>query len=183
MRPYQLFDRNTRAIVYGFQTKAVQRMLDFDYVCQRDTPSVACMVDPTRSTFRGTPPSCPLFCNNGSNGTDGNGACATDADCGGDVDSCQAVCDGPDTDGDGIPDHIEQRGWIVTVELTAREGLFDRRLAGSAPGLATTSATSALPSHTHSTSTGQRESSSTASNARVRPSTVRPVWRSSRANG
>ncbi|MFN2251017.1 MAG: citrate/2-methylcitrate synthase [Anaerolineae bacterium] len=51
MRPYQLFDRDTRAIVYGFQTNAVQRMLDFDYVCQRETPSVACMVDPTRNTL------------------------------------------------------------------------------------------------------------------------------------
>jgi succinyl-CoA synthetase alpha subunit len=48
---YQLFDRDTRCIVYGFQTRAVQRMLDFDYVCRRDRPSVACMVDPTRSTL------------------------------------------------------------------------------------------------------------------------------------
>lgn len=52
MRPeYQLFDRDTQCIVYGFQTRAVQRMLDFDYVCRRATPSVACMVDPTRSTL------------------------------------------------------------------------------------------------------------------------------------
>jgi succinyl-CoA synthetase alpha subunit/citrate synthase len=52
MRPeYELFNRDTQCIVYGFQTRAVQRMLDFDYVCRRATPSVACMVDPTRSTL------------------------------------------------------------------------------------------------------------------------------------
>ncbi len=45
--PYTLFDRNTRAIVYGMQPLAVQRMLDFDYVCKRETPSVAAMVVPT----------------------------------------------------------------------------------------------------------------------------------------
>lgn len=50
-REHQLFDRDTECIVHGFQTRAVQRMLDFDYVCKRDRPSVACMVDPTRSTL------------------------------------------------------------------------------------------------------------------------------------
>jgi len=44
---YELFDRNTTAIVYGMQTAAIQRMLDFDYLCQRDTPSVAAIVNPT----------------------------------------------------------------------------------------------------------------------------------------
>jgi len=38
---YQLFTNKTRAIVYGMQTQAVQNMLDFDYICGRDTPSVA----------------------------------------------------------------------------------------------------------------------------------------------
>ncbi len=42
---YLLFDRNTTAVIYGMQTKAVQRMLDFDYCCRRETPSVAAMVD------------------------------------------------------------------------------------------------------------------------------------------
>lgn len=41
-----LFDQNSRAIVYGMQPKAVQGMLDFDYICQRPSPSVACMVYP-----------------------------------------------------------------------------------------------------------------------------------------
>lgn len=37
---------DTRAIVYGMQTTAVQGMLDFDRMCGRSTPSVACMVFP-----------------------------------------------------------------------------------------------------------------------------------------
>jgi len=48
-KDYILFDRNTRAIVYNFQTRAVQRMLDFDYACRRETPSVAAIIRPTRS--------------------------------------------------------------------------------------------------------------------------------------
>jgi ATP-citrate lyase alpha-subunit len=44
---YVLFDNNTAAIVFGNQQKAVQRMMDFDYLCGRPTPSVACVVDPT----------------------------------------------------------------------------------------------------------------------------------------
>ena len=31
-----LFDKKTRAIVWGLQTRAVQGMMDFDYVCQRE---------------------------------------------------------------------------------------------------------------------------------------------------
>lgn len=34
----------TRAIVYGMQTRAVQNMLDFDYICRRRQPSVAAIV-------------------------------------------------------------------------------------------------------------------------------------------
>ncbi len=45
---YVLLDRNTRAIIFGMQTNAVQRMLDFDYCCKRDKPSVAAIVDPGR---------------------------------------------------------------------------------------------------------------------------------------
>ncbi|XP_038830696.1 ATP-citrate synthase-like [Salvelinus namaycush] len=41
-----LFSRNTKAIIWGMQTRAVQGMLDFDYVCSRDEPSVAAMVYP-----------------------------------------------------------------------------------------------------------------------------------------
>ncbi len=37
---------DTRAVVYGLQTVAVQGMLDFDFMCKRKKPSVACMVFP-----------------------------------------------------------------------------------------------------------------------------------------
>jgi ATP citrate (pro-S)-lyase len=40
------FTPETRSIVYGLQTTAVQGMLDFDFMCKRKRPSVACMVFP-----------------------------------------------------------------------------------------------------------------------------------------
>ncbi len=46
---YILFDKTTQAIVYNYQQNAIQRMLDFDYVSQRQIPSVACIVNPSRS--------------------------------------------------------------------------------------------------------------------------------------
>ena len=47
-REYILFDRDTQAVVYGMQQDAIQRMLDFDYICRREKPSVAAIVNPTR---------------------------------------------------------------------------------------------------------------------------------------
>lgn len=44
--PHQFFDRNTRAFVYGMQQRAVQGMLDYDYICKRKTPSVAAIIYP-----------------------------------------------------------------------------------------------------------------------------------------
>lgn len=41
-----LFHPGTRAVVYGMQQRAVQGMLDFDWLCKRATPSVAAMVFP-----------------------------------------------------------------------------------------------------------------------------------------
>ncbi|TRY94159.1 hypothetical protein DNTS_021009 [Danionella cerebrum] len=41
-----LFSKQTKAIVWGMQTRAVQGMLDFDYVCSRGEPSVVAMVYP-----------------------------------------------------------------------------------------------------------------------------------------
>ncbi|CAL8265130.1 unnamed protein product [Gadus morhua 'NCC'] len=41
-----LFAKHTKSLVWGMQTRAVQGMLDFDYVCSRDEPSVAAMVYP-----------------------------------------------------------------------------------------------------------------------------------------
>jgi len=32
---YVLFDRDTTAIVFGYQQNAIQMVLDFDYVCMR----------------------------------------------------------------------------------------------------------------------------------------------------
>lgn len=46
---YELFDRTTTAIVYGYHRRPIQRMLDFDYICQRETPSVAAIVNPARA--------------------------------------------------------------------------------------------------------------------------------------
>jgi ATP citrate (pro-S)-lyase len=42
----QLFSKTTKAIVWGMQTRAVQSMLDFDFICRRDEPSVVAMVYP-----------------------------------------------------------------------------------------------------------------------------------------
>eukprot|EP00050_Salpingoeca_kvevrii_P006445 m.289422 g.289422 ORF g.289422 m.289422 type:complete len:1078 (+) comp12131_c0_seq1:124-3357(+) len=41
-----LFSRSTRSLIYGIQPRAVQGMLDFDFCCGRDTPSVAGMIYP-----------------------------------------------------------------------------------------------------------------------------------------
>lgn len=43
------FSPKTRAIVFGMQIRAVQGMLDFDYLCSRDKPSVAALVFPFSS--------------------------------------------------------------------------------------------------------------------------------------
>ncbi len=40
------FTAGTRCFVYGLQQRAVQGMLDFDYMCKRKTPSVAAMIFP-----------------------------------------------------------------------------------------------------------------------------------------
>ncbi|MCJ1363638.1 citrate synthase [Acarospora aff. strigata] len=38
---HTLFHNKTRCLVYGLQPRAVQGMLDFDFICKRKTPSVA----------------------------------------------------------------------------------------------------------------------------------------------
>jgi ATP citrate (pro-S)-lyase len=40
----KLFSKTTKAIVWGMQTRAVQSMLDFDFICRREEPSVVAMV-------------------------------------------------------------------------------------------------------------------------------------------
>jgi len=51
MEDYELFDEYTQAIIFGYQQKPIQRMLDFDYVCGRETPSVAAIINPTRGGY------------------------------------------------------------------------------------------------------------------------------------
>lgn len=43
---HQLFDSKSRAFVYGMQQRAVQGMLDYDYICKRKLPSVAALIYP-----------------------------------------------------------------------------------------------------------------------------------------
>lgn len=40
----KLFSKTTKSIVWGMQTRAVQSMLDFDFICRREEPSVVAMV-------------------------------------------------------------------------------------------------------------------------------------------
>ena len=41
-----MFSNQTRSFIWGMQPKAVQGMLDFDYICKRETPSVAAIIYP-----------------------------------------------------------------------------------------------------------------------------------------
>jgi ATP-citrate lyase alpha-subunit len=47
----KLFERDSKAIIYGRQTKPAQRMLDFDFISEREQSSIACFVDPSESGF------------------------------------------------------------------------------------------------------------------------------------
>ncbi|OLL23321.1 putative ATP-citrate synthase subunit 1 [Neolecta irregularis DAH-3] len=49
--PYELFSQYTRAFVYGIQPRAVQGMLDFDFICGRKTASVAGIIYPFGGQF------------------------------------------------------------------------------------------------------------------------------------
>lgn len=46
IKSHELFTPATTCILYGLQESVAQRMLDFDYLARRATPSVACMVAP-----------------------------------------------------------------------------------------------------------------------------------------
>lgn len=52
MEDYELFNEDSLAIIYGFQTRAIQRMLDYDYMCRRKKPSVAAIINPTQNDQR-----------------------------------------------------------------------------------------------------------------------------------
>ncbi len=45
--PIELFSKNTQSFIYNNQVNATQRMLDFDYVSGRQTPSVSAIINPT----------------------------------------------------------------------------------------------------------------------------------------
>jgi hypothetical protein len=104
------------------------------------------LLDPSTASFPGTPPSCPpTRCTNGALGLDGRGLCASDDDCtamppcGIDptcLNACQSACTLVDTDGDGLTDNDEQRGWVVTITLL--NGDTVRREVTSDPTLADT---------------------------------------------
>jgi ATP-citrate lyase alpha-subunit len=49
MEDYELFNRNTQAIIYGLQRNPIQRMLDFDFVSKREKQSVAAIIRPTQN--------------------------------------------------------------------------------------------------------------------------------------
>jgi ATP citrate (pro-S)-lyase len=49
---HSLFENNTKAIIWGQQTKAIQGMLDFDYVCRREQPSVVASTYPFTGDHR-----------------------------------------------------------------------------------------------------------------------------------
>ncbi len=51
MKDYELFTRDTKAFIYGGQTAALQRMLDFDYMCRKDSPSVVALITPERGGY------------------------------------------------------------------------------------------------------------------------------------
>ncbi|MCJ1235306.1 citrate synthase [Varicellaria rhodocarpa] len=48
---HTLFHEKTRCFVYGLQPRAVQGMLDFDFICKRNTPSVAGIIYPFGGQF------------------------------------------------------------------------------------------------------------------------------------
>ncbi len=51
MEWYELFSPDTTAFIYGNQNRAAQRMLDFDYLSGRKTPSVVGFITPTGSGY------------------------------------------------------------------------------------------------------------------------------------
>ncbi|KAL3690394.1 hypothetical protein R1sor_016703 [Riccia sorocarpa] len=48
----QLFSRTTQALFYNYKQNPIQRMLDFDFLCGRETPSVAGIINPGSDGFQ-----------------------------------------------------------------------------------------------------------------------------------
>eukprot|EP00339_Tiarina_fusa_P010900 CAMPEP_0117044238 /NCGR_PEP_ID=MMETSP0472-20121206/30682_1 /TAXON_ID=693140 ORGANISM="Tiarina fusus, Strain LIS" /NCGR_SAMPLE_ID=MMETSP0472 /ASSEMBLY_ACC=CAM_ASM_000603 /LENGTH=235 /DNA_ID=CAMNT_0004755935 /DNA_START=16 /DNA_END=719 /DNA_ORIENTATION=+ len=49
LAPGHLFSKQSQAIFYNWKTDPVQSMLDFDYICKREIPSIAALVSPGTS--------------------------------------------------------------------------------------------------------------------------------------
>jgi len=49
MEDYRLFSKDTQALIFNFKPNPVQRMLDFDYICRREKPSIAGLITPGRN--------------------------------------------------------------------------------------------------------------------------------------
>jgi len=49
MEDFRLFSKDTQALIFNFKPNPVQRMLDFDYICQKDKPSIAGLIAPGRT--------------------------------------------------------------------------------------------------------------------------------------
>ncbi|CAK9207636.1 unnamed protein product [Sphagnum troendelagicum] len=52
MSTWQLFSRTTQALFYNYKQSPVQRMLDFDFLCGREIPSVAGIINPGSEGFQ-----------------------------------------------------------------------------------------------------------------------------------
>ena len=99
------------------------------------------IVDSSSAVFPGSGGSCgPRTCGNGSSGVGGMGLCSSDADCPCPADApptCTSTnacgCELRDGDGDGVPDNVEQLGWVVTVHNT--DGTTTTREVTADPGL------------------------------------------------
>ncbi|KMZ62606.1 Citrate (Si)-synthase, Succinate--CoA ligase (ADP-forming) [Zostera marina] len=48
----QIFSRNTQALFYNYKQLPIQRMLDFDFLCGREIPSVAGIINPGSEGFQ-----------------------------------------------------------------------------------------------------------------------------------
>uniref|UniRef100_A0A0D6R5U4 ATP citrate synthase n=1 Tax=Araucaria cunninghamii TaxID=56994 RepID=A0A0D6R5U4_ARACU len=48
----QIFSRTTQALFYNYKQLPIQRMLDFDFLCGRETPSVAGIINPGSEGFQ-----------------------------------------------------------------------------------------------------------------------------------
>ncbi|KAM3268082.1 hypothetical protein P3S67_031632 [Capsicum chacoense] len=48
----QLFSKTTQTLLYNYKPLPVQQMLDFDFLCRRETPSVAGIINPGSEGFQ-----------------------------------------------------------------------------------------------------------------------------------